>query len=416
MRFYRITITDSEGKPIQLNSFGSGPLGGPGAGIGSGAQSQPGVITSLMSNGMTNPAALNIELDIASYQLHQVGDVKSYVRIWGLGLRDISSALNLNYTDPSDMKTAKRIKVEGGMAKGYPLAKVDQQGVLAEGLIYQAFGNWVGTDMTLDLILANGGTGGTGSTAAPVNYSFTWAKGEQLSALCNRVLKQMNNLDVNLSLSQARVAPQDYSGTYGSLEDFAGWVQRTTQGQLGDTDQGVAVVISRKRVHVMERDPNLAPLIGPPIPGGPIEAAAPGAGVTGSELTTGAGPQPAGPVPDPKKIKFDDLMGQVTWIGYGSIQAKLVMRGDLDVSDIIRFPEGLISQVTAGSFPAQGGTGRLADSLAFGNQIFQIQQIQHWGNYRQPDAASWNTTIWAFQLGKGGQPIAQTPPALPATS
>jgi hypothetical protein len=102
---------------------------------------------------------------------------------------------------------------------------------------------------------------------------------------------------------------------------------------------------------------------------------------------------PAAPAVTVKQIRFQDLLGQVTWSAPFTLTAKLVLRGDLHVGDMVQFPEGLPSTAAAGAMPAYGGTQRDRDKLTFNGQ-FMITQMQHFGSYRQSDAMSWNTTIW----------------------
>lgn len=92
-------------------------------------------------NQATIPGALNIELDIPVAP-YFVPDVSAYVSVWGIGLQNIAQARDFNNL---------AIKVYGGMKKGLPLAKPQQAGLLIAGEIQQAYGNWIGTEQTLDL-------------------------------------------------------------------------------------------------------------------------------------------------------------------------------------------------------------------------------------------------------------------------
>ena len=70
------------------------------------------------------------------------------------------------------------------------------------------------------------------------------------------------------------------------------------------------------------------------------------------------------------------------------------MRGDLDINDQVKLPPSL---VTSSSSAFQGLTGNNpANNLAFTGP-YQIQSIHHYGNFRQPDAASWSTV---FEMAK----------------
>lgn len=335
MRFYKVEFTNTKGQPINFPSL-------------AGAGMPAGTITSALPDGTINPGALNIEMDLAVYA-QQVGDTSSYVRFWGLSLAELGSAFNLN---------GQNIKVFGGMSKGYPLANPAQQGLLVQGTILQAFGNWIGTDMTLDVYLGPP----TGTVDAPANYTFTWANGEPLSAMIARTLNVIApGIKQNINISANRVANADKPGIYATLTQFAQMINQMTVGTLGANDPGVTISTSGSTINVFDQQ---------------------------SASQTG-----------PKKIQFQDLLGQVTWAEPGVITAKLVMRGDLAQGDVITFPPGLVVATSQNAMPAFGGTGSQhpSNSLTFSGN-FQIVQMQHWGNFKQPDAQSWNTTVWAALL------------------
>lgn len=331
-RYYRIELSTQDGKPISPSSL-------------AGSGMPPGVITSLLSDGArTNPAALNIEMDLPIYAAG-LGDISAYVRIWGLSLRDISRAFDLNL---------QKIKIFGGMAKGYPLADPTQQGLLIQGDIRQAFGNWVGTDMTLDMFVQ---PGNSATPDTPGNFASTWTQGEKLSAMIARTLSvAMPSVKQDIKIDDSRVSKSTESHTATTLTQFSQYIQSITLHGLGDSDEGVTIVNNGQTVRAYESKPQVDATV--------------------------------------KQIRFQDLLGQVTWAEPLVITAKLVLRGDLHVLDTIQFPPNLISTVTGSSASAFGATSRAQNSLSFDGK-FKITQIHHWGNYRQADAMSWNTTIWA---------------------
>lgn len=75
------------------------------------------------------------------------GNAGAFVKVWGIPLSMISQAKNLAF---------KKIKVYGGFQRALPLANPKQAALLVQGYISQAFGNWQGTDMSLDLIVSPG--------------------------------------------------------------------------------------------------------------------------------------------------------------------------------------------------------------------------------------------------------------------
>jgi hypothetical protein len=323
VRFYDIRLTDgTTGKPVLPSSLGGIP------------------ITSLLPSGQTNPAALNIEFDIP-FANFAAPMQNSFLRIWGLGLKDISSAFNLTPVG----KPVVNIQITAGMAKGLPLANPAQQGILLRGAILQAWGNWVGGDQTLDFTFQPS----SGSPAAPLNFQFNWQAGTPLSTAIGQTLATaMPNQKQSIAISKNLTLNYDQHGTYQSARQFAAFINGMSQAIVGGTYQGVK----------MSSD--------------------------GSTVTVWDGTsQPSATKP----IAFQDMIGQPTWVDPQTISVKLVLRGDLSLGSVISMPESLATQ-TQQSFL------RFQDKSAFtGNYL--VQQIQHFGNFRQSDAASWNTTIQA---------------------
>jgi hypothetical protein len=363
VRFYSIKLTNHEtGKPLTIPSL-------------AGSGMPPGVITSQLPDGTINPGALNIEMDLVQTPGH-IGDTSSYLRIWGLSLQELAQSFNLNPTPQAAATTD--ITISGGMAKGYPLANPAQQGLLVKGSVLQAFGNWVGTDMTLDIYLQPP----TGTAANPVNFTFTWAKGEALSVMIARVLKQvLPSAAQSITINASRIANQEKIGAYQTFTQFAQAVREFTAGGLSATDPGVYMAFNGQTVVVCEGAP--------------------------TSSSTGT-----------KQIVFQDLLGQVTWSAPNQITAKLVMRGDLNIGDQIQFPAGLLTSTTAPAMSQFSGTGAKnpSNSLTFGKNLFNIQHIQHWGNFRQPDATCWNTMVIASLVTPPDTSPAPTTPTDPQFS
>jgi hypothetical protein len=361
VRYYKITLTNlATGQPLAIPSL-------------SGSGMPPGVITSLLPDGTINPGALNIEIDAIQNPEH-VGDTSSYVRIWGLSLQELSQSFNLNPNPKAGPTTG--ITLEAGMSKGYPLANPAQQGLLIKGTVLQAFGNWIGVDQTLDIYFGPP----AGNQITPANLTFTWANTEPLSAMIARVLKQVfPNAQQEITINASRIGNQDKVGSYQTFTQFAQAVRDFTQNILSPTDPGVFIAYDGQVVKVFE--------------GAPTSSA------------TGI-----------KEIAFTDLLGQVTWAEPQLINAKLVMRGDLNVNDQIKFPQGIVTTTTPQAMSSFGGTSSQnpSNTLTFGNNQFNIQRIQHWGNFRQPDGTAWNTSIWASVVAESsGSGSASLPSAAP---
>lgn len=339
--------------------------------IGTGANQL--VFTSLV-NGKFDPNALDIEVDIFSYPFATVDgggtDVKSFVKIYGVPLQMVAQATNLNFLP---------IRVYGGMSKGFPLATAaaNQQGLLAQGMIWPAVGNWIGVQTSLDLFLANatgdtfgspsysGVAGQTTAALAPANIAQKWVKGTPLSSLIRSVLTT-NFASANINtdnMSPNLVLNYDVAFVYGTLQQFAAFVLSISK-KIIPASNYPGVQIAQTGDHIIAYD---------------------GTGNASSFI---------------KKIQYQDMIGQPTWYGQAT-NFKTVMRGDIAMGDISSLPPA-IAIVT----PLAAAQPR--NTVAFAGS-YMIQRVHHVGRYRQPDAASWCTIFDAvtamppasYQFGQG---------------
>lgn len=281
-----------------------------------------------------NPNALNIEMDIpVTYQ--DVANPGSFVRVWGIDLTDLLNAKQLNN---------QSIQIFGGMQKGLPLANPSEQGLLVQGSILPAFGNWVGTDMTLDIMI-RAGVGNT-TTDQPANVIHNWSQNTQLSDSIKQTLQTAYpGYDITVNISQNLVQASPAWGFYPNIGQFSSYINNISRSIINNPDYyGVRIVIDGKKITVDD-------------------------GTTKS---------------DQKLISYQDLVGQPIWMGPNEIQFKCVMRGDIHVLDYVTLPPTLATLTGASGSQAQNTA---ATNLAQGT--FQIMSVRHTGNFRQPDWASW---------------------------
>lgn len=336
MRYYEITITNpTTGAVIRPAQFA--PLNLPSS-------------YSSYVNGQTLPGALNIELDVfvSSYANPDSG---SYVHIDGVSLPEISQANNL---------FGMNIEVKGGMKAGLPLANPAHSGILFQGNIFQAFGNWVGTEMSLDLII-NAGTNVPNNP--PPNLVHNWAKGTKLADAIKTTLKTaFPTYTANVSISDNLIYTENSVGFYTSLEQYALYIKQVSTSIIAPASaapsatpyQGVEIALNQTTFSVHD----------------------------GTTQTT------------PKSISFQDLVGQPTWIEGPVIQVKTVMRADINVGDYIKLPPGLVT--TSSAVP----NSQVDLKTAF-QGTFLVTKLRHVGNFRQPDGASWVTIILAAPVAQG---------------
>jgi len=309
--------------------------------------------SALTFDSTNDPNALDVEIDIFAFNYATAAgggmDVKSFVRIYGVPLSVVSQAQNLN---------GQPVAIYGGMQKGLPLATAaaNQAGLLAKGTIYPAVGNWIGTDTTLDLILAPP----SGTNYKPVNIASPWKAGQNLADVLQAALSTaFPSATLKINISNKLTLQNDQPFVYGTLQQIAQFARSISQKILG-TSNYLGVQISQNGDTISVYD--------------------------------GTAAAPAG-----KPIAFQDMIGQPTWLGFTS-NFKTVMRADISVSDLITMPKAI--QVVT---PQAALLPRNTVSFA-GN--YRVQQVRHVGRFRQPDAASW-CTVFDVASNPGGSSTTQ---------
>ncbi len=332
MRYYRIEISDpSSGRVVVPPGF-DGLLDG--------------ATYTSFANGKNLANAWDVELDVPV-----IGQATpqgfALCRVWGISLQEIGQANDL---------VGKNISIFGGMQKGYPLANPRQSGLLVKGYVFQAFGNWVGTDQTLDLVIYPGSAtgssaGGAGTVAAPKNLVLNWKAGTTLAAALASTLKTaFPNYKQTINLNSGIVRSNDEVGFYPTLEQLSQYVMQTSLDVIKTKGyQGASIVLNGDTVLVSD----------------------------------GSSGQPAA-----KKIAFTDLIGQPTWIEAPNISIKAVMRADLSVWDPIELPPTVTTNT------AQGNSSLVNQRASFQGG-FRIVSLRHVGRFRQPSADAWVTVAEA---------------------
>jgi hypothetical protein len=284
--------------------------------------------------------ALNVEFDIPirGYALPVSG---AFLRVWGIDLSTLLGAKTLN---------KKNIKIYGGMDKGLPLANPVQQGLLAEGSIYPAFGNWVGLDMTLDMALTP--KLGIDDQAGAANVVHSAPANQPMgTSIQNALNAAFPGYTTNVNVSQNLVLNYKDTGFFQTLQQYAGYLGDISKSIIGGSSyHGVDIAVSGTQINVFD----------------------------GTGAATNA-----------PTINFQDLVGQPIWLNAIEIQFKTVLRGDLSIGQTITLPPAL---ATLGNISALAASGGAPPS----NQLqgsFVVTQIRHVGNFRQPDWASWATVV-----------------------
>jgi hypothetical protein len=362
VRYYKIDITKADGTPFLFKSLGI-PL------------------TSLLQtgpqnpiSGIANPGALNVEFEIPFANLTDPSSNSSWLRIWGLGLQDIGNAADLN---------GLSISISAGMSRGLPLANPAQAGLIMQGTIFQAYGNWINTDQTIDINFfpaatpvkpaPSSPTSAPQSTASAPNQtsalsgapnqnagvSFSWKASQPLSSAISNVLSiAMPGYTPVMEISEKLVQNFDAPGVYQSLGQFADHINKLSRSIIGGSYRGVTMAVNGSTVRVFD----------------------------------GSVPTPAGGV---KQIAFQDMIGQPTWQDDATISLKLVLRADINMGDVISIPPNQWT-ISSGSAAFAQQKNKSPDNSSSFSGNYKVTNGQYHGNFRQGDAASWNTTLQLF--------------------
>lgn len=289
-------------------------------------------------NGVFNPNAPDIEFDCQVASFATAAQIFT-VTIHGVPLTDISQAQQF---------TGMQFSMKGGMQAGLPLANPMQAGLLVSGEVFQAYGNWEGTDMRLDLVIAPSSY----TLSDPGNIVFNWPAGQPLSqAIKNTLAVAYPNIPVTISISDQLVQSSVEMHFCSTLQEFAQFLQDLTQGHfLGPNYSGVNLTAQNGQFFIWD-----------------------------STYT-----------PPTIQVAFSDFIGQPTWIEVNTMVMKLVLRADLQLGTQIKMPQGLQNSpgfvnTTSGSYPSSNNY-----QTAF-QGLFNITELRHIGSYRVPDGSAWAT-------------------------
>ena len=370
MRYYRIEITDP-------------------------ANPGPTQVYTSWVNGGNDPGALNVQFNIISASFESLKNT-AVVQIQGISIKSISQANNLNN---------KNVKISAGFQKGLPLANPNQSGILVNGYIAQAFGNWLGNDMTLDLIVNPGPSPTTpasaqptaaqssvivseplppplGSMTQPINGSFSWPAGIPLSVAIREFLKNAfpKYPEPKIEINPNLILAYSVYEVINTLPAFAKWANEFSKKIIGIYHKGPGpypgVQISLLPNNAFFVSDGTVP------PPATTQNAA-----TSTTSASSSAKNADNPSYEPKTItiEFKDLIGQPTWIDQGEIQFKCPMRADIHCLDSIKFPEGIFPTIA----PSEINSPYNYRNTSQQKGTFNVKEINHYGNFRQPTADSW---------------------------
>jgi hypothetical protein len=326
VRFYRITITNPDGTPAKINGV---PL----------------VFSSHNDAGKQIPGALQVEFDLPVVAA-DVPAGNGFVKIWGVPLEMVNQAASLNL---------KNIKIEAGMMGGLPLAREQadafpiRRGVIFQGSVFQSFGNWQGTEQSLDLIvtvqLSPSSSQDTQTTRPMI---FQCAAGQSFQDALDQSLNAAA-ITHNITVDPGLVPANPIIFQHDNMQDFATDLLRHSK-RINKSPGYLGVKMVKTQ-----------------------------AGYNCSDNST---PDQSGIA-----VNFKDLIGQPTWLDLLQMQMRVVMRSDIAVGTTIAMPKQYIDLNNAKRVFGAAKEGILFTGTGW------VNQVRHIANFRHPDANSWVTIL-----------------------
>jgi hypothetical protein len=291
-------------------------------------------------NGVYDAQAQNIIFDIPIAGDGSPTGGQSII-VEGVSLADLTKA---------NQYAGLQFQLSAGMAPGLPLANPLQQGVIASGVIFQSFGHWEGTEMSVAFVCYPDEY----TLQNPGNIVLSWKVGQSLQSALNQTYSTAYpNVPIAINISPSLVAQNDETGYFPSRTVLGQWVKSITS-EMGSE---VTVAFQNGKINI-------------------------------SDSTYS---------PSPIQIDFTDLVGQPTWLDVNNMQAKMVMRGDISINSLVLMPQGMIGQpgfvmTLQASLPSS-----MKYQSTFQDQ-FRVSEMRHIGNFRSPEGASWSTIINALPI------------------
>jgi hypothetical protein len=330
VRFYAIRVTRPNGSIYAPRGFTADQLGSYS-------------FTSFVNN-QTIPAAWDMELDVFSNPFGVAGPA-SYIKVYGVAIEDISQSNDL-------VNSAVELFV--GMKPGLPLATEAsklQSGVVLRGNAFQVFGNWVGTEMTLDFVVS--GVAKTGQQMNP-QLVLNWPKGTSFKQAVTSMLSMLYpDYNIVVDVSRSLVSKEDQHTRWSGLDEAGPGLRDLTAGIVGHGYPGVQIFARDRSFYVSDG--------------------------TSAKV--------------PKVILFQDMIGQPTWIEFNTVQVRTVMRADISWGDFFKFdPRGVIATTRSNSQPQ-------VDKSSIFKGSFKVNSVHHVGRYRDERGDAWCSIIEGTPAG-----------------
>ena len=345
MRFYSIQITDSAGLPINLGNTTLAPATFTSFLQGTGHYT-PGY------SGLTDPGALNIEMDIPVVS-EEIPSGQGYLKIWGVSLDMVNHASKLNY---------QNITIYAGFQKGLPLADAQllasplRNGIIFKGSIYQAFGNWQGNEQTIEMFLGPQ----LMPNAVPKDKTpivLNCPQGAVLGSAIENALTiagfGVSSVNISPSLT---MMPQPCMGKYDNIFDFATDINQLSKDALSAYPKYAGIKILRNQPNAISKVPILT-------------------------VTDNWVPSADAPI----LINFMDMIGQPVWLDFNTLQFKLMMRSDISIGKTVIMPQNYAINTAQSQ-------SQIKNNIAYTKTAY-VSAVRYIGNFRHETGDSWITII-----------------------
>lgn len=303
--------------------------------------STPSRVWTSYPGGVYDPQALEIEFDMPI--MPATDSTAVTITLSGISLKDLTQVQQF---------AGMTLTLKGGMKAGFPLINPAQAGILVQGEVFQSFGNWEGTEMTLDFVVYPS----IYTIENPGNMVLNWKSGQALGDALRQTLETAYpNTPLSINTSSDLVNSFDSPHYCATIEQLADFVRQYSTTNFNN----------------------------------PVTMAFQQGGITVNDATY---------TPKTVQLDFFDLIGQPTWIEVKKMVMKLVLRGDLTIGSIITMPKGLQN--------APGIVTTTSDSLPSSEKYkssfqgpFTVTALRHIGVFRSSDAGSWATIVQAIANG-----------------
>ncbi len=300
-------------------------------------------------NGKFDPQAQDIVFDLQISPGH-IPSGGTVISVHGVSIEDLTHANNFR---------GSALSLYAGMSGGLPLSTAQPSpGLLINATVLGAFGNWQGTEQTLDLVI-------NPSTYTPHenpgNLVFNWQPGQSFAdAITLTMSAAFPNSTLSIHVNPSLTTGQTILHFTGTANAMAQFIFRHTVGknELGPNYPGVHIYYN------------------------------------GSKITVTDFSQSAGPV---IALKFTDLVGQPTWLEPPVLTINTVLRADLQVGSYLTLPKRDFGGPGAVlMMPTIAGT-QFDNKLNFSG-TFIVTALRALGQFRGTDADDWISVIQAVPL------------------